>query len=48
MTPSYRCRNGSAQIDAAIFALEAEIFEPLGLDPESITAEFIDAQAATR
>ena len=38
----------TAKIDTAIFALEAEIFEPLGLDPESITAELIDAQAAIR
>jgi len=37
-----------AKIDAAIFALEAEIFAPLGLNPNGVTPELIDAQAAAR
>jgi uncharacterized protein len=38
----------TAKIDAAVFALEAEIFRPLGLNPQSITAELIEAQTAAR
>jgi uncharacterized protein len=31
-----------ARVDAAIFALQAELFAPIGLDPDAVTAEFID------
>ena len=31
------------RIDAAIFELEAELFDPIGLDADAVTAEFIDA-----
>ena len=31
-----------ARIDAAIFALQAELFAPIGLDPDAVTHEFID------
>ncbi|MBP7053760.1 MAG: HD domain-containing protein [Phycisphaerae bacterium] len=35
-----------ARIDAAIFALEAELFAPIGLDPDAVTGEFIDQHNA--
>lgn len=31
-----------ARIDAAIFELQAELFSPIGLDPDAVTGEFID------
>ena len=31
-----------ARIDAAIARLQAELFAPLGLDPDAVTSEFID------
>lgn len=36
-----------ARVDAAIFKLEAEIFDVIGIEPDSITAEFIDAFEST-
>jgi hypothetical protein len=36
-----------ARVDAAIVALEAEIFGTIGIEPDSVTAEFIDAFNAT-
>jgi len=38
-----------ARIDAAIVAMETEIFDLIGLDPDAVTAEFIDNyKAATK
>ena len=36
-----------ARIDAAILALQAELFAPIGLDPDAVTSEFIDQYDAT-
>jgi len=35
-----------ARVDAAIVKLEAELFAPTGLDPNAVTAEFIDEHNA--
>ncbi len=36
-----------ARIDAAIFELQAELFAPIGLDPDAVTGEFIDQYDAS-
>jgi hypothetical protein len=36
-----------ACVDAAIVALEAELFDLIGLDPDAVTAEFIDNYTAS-
>jgi hypothetical protein len=36
-----------ARVDAVIFALEAEIFDLIGIEPDSVTDEFIEPFEST-